>query len=477
MRNALLIISVLSISFIVVFNMGYFKRSALSRINFDDEIDAWVVMVTVSHDFQELFDNWWYHFSQLRLSMEVILVAEDNSTFTKYRDKHSDKYNVVRDEHVLNIPEVVVYGSDKYYKMVSKRLTYILKEIQKGHNVIFSDADTIWLRNPLMYLKSNYDIWSTMDTPFKNCTGFIAIKASKAVEMFLIELKNIKSSLVNQQQIDHLLKTSEVKNIRLPITEFPSSDHTCNKNTTKDVVVYSDCVMSPDRNRERFINMGLWTKNSPSQCPKQLPPGIQMGPQQISTIQKVLMSSSNLLVWGLGNDSPYWNNCTKGRVVFLEDGISYGKHGVSWYDTIMKKFPYLEAYKIHYTTSKSKSFDKYYDHPELWKDLDLRQQLPTSLTTMEWHVIIIDAPIGYDARGPGRYQSIVTSSLLAHPGSHIFVDDYERKIERLFSIRIFGKPVEVITRQMLPNEQAHFIVQNGKGNTQSMLLLESLHKL
>jgi hypothetical protein len=53
-----------------------------------------------------------------------------------------------------------------------------------------------------------------------------------------------------------------------------------------------------------------------------------MGPQQISTIQKVLMSSSNLLVWGLGNDSPYWNNCTKGRVVFLEDGISYGKHGV-----------------------------------------------------------------------------------------------------------------------------------------------------
>jgi hypothetical protein len=54
-----------------------------------------------------------------------------------------------------------------------------------------------------------------MDTPFKNCTGFIAIKASKAVEMFLIELKNIKSSLVNQQQIDHLLKTSEVKNMSI----------------------------------------------------------------------------------------------------------------------------------------------------------------------------------------------------------------------------------------------------------------------
>jgi len=186
--------------------MGYFKKSALSRINFDDEIHAWVVMVTVSHDFQELFGNWSYHFSQLRLSMEVILVAEDNSTFTKYRNKHNDKYNVVCDEHVLNIPEVVVYGSDKYYKMVSRRLTYILKEMQKGHNVIFSDADTIWLRNPLMYLKSNYDIWSTMDTPLKNCTGFIAIKASKAIEMFLIELKNIKPSLVNQQQIDHLLK-------------------------------------------------------------------------------------------------------------------------------------------------------------------------------------------------------------------------------------------------------------------------------
>lgn len=432
----MLIISVLSISFIVVFNTDYFKRSALSRINFDDEIDTWVVMVTVSCDFQELFDNWWYHFSHLRLSMEVILVAEDNLTFTKYRNKHGAKYNVVRDEHVLNIPEVVVYGSDEYYKRVSKRVTYILKEIQKGHNVIFSDADTIWLRNPLMYLNGSYNIWSTMDVPFKNCTGFIAIYASKAVEMFLIEMKNIKSSLVNQQQIDHLLKRSEVKHIRLPITEFPSSDYKCNENTTKDVVVYNDCVMSPDRKRERFIYMGLWTKNSPSQCPKQLPHGIQMGPQQISAIQKVLMTSSNLLVWGLGNDSPYWNNCIKGRVVFLEDGISYDKTGGSWYDAIMKKFPYLEAYKIYYTTRKSKSFDKYYDHPDLWKDLDLRQQLPVSLTTMEWHVIIIDAPIGYDDRGPGRYQSIVTSSLLAEPGSHIFVDDYDRKIERLFSIRI-----------------------------------------
>lgn len=452
--------------------MDYFKRSALSRINFDDEIVTWVVMVTVSHDFQDLFDNWWYHFSQLRLSMEVILVAEDNSTLNKYRNKHDNNYNVIR---VLNIQEAVVYGSDEYYKMVSKRVTYILKEIQKGHNVIFSDADTIWLRNPSMYLKGNYDIWSTMDTPFKNCTGLIAIKASKAAEMFLIELKNIKSSLVNQQQIEHLLKTSEVKHIHLPTTEFPSSDHSCNKNTTKDVVVYNACVMSSDRKRERFINMGLWTKTSPSQYLKQLPPGIQMGPEQISTIQKVLMTSSNLLVWGLGNDSPYWNNCTKGRVVFLEDGISYYKSRVSWYDAIMKKFPYLEAYKINYTTSKSKSFDKYYDHPDLWKDLDLRQQLPVSLTTMEWHVIIIDAPIGYDDRGPGRYQSIVTSSLLAQPGSHIFVDDYDRKIERLFSIRIFGKPVEVITRQNFPNEQAHFIVQNGKGNTQSMLLLESLH--
>jgi uncharacterized protein (TIGR01627 family) len=192
------------------------------------------------------------------------------------------------------------------------------------------------------------------------------------------------------------------------------------------------------------------------------PEGTQMGPEQIQEILSVLPKNGNLLVWGLGNDSPFWHDSTDGKVVFIEDDIPEKKAGTLWFDMITAKYPFLEAYAVHYTTDTVKSYDKYMRRTELWDiDLDIRAQLPNSVTNTRWDVILVDAPLGCCNVGPGRYQSIYTSKLLSNSDTHVFVDDYERKVEKQFSLKVFDQqPVKIVKRQTAAsnaNDQAHFV--------------------
>ena len=43
-----------------------------------------------------------------------------------------------------------------------------------------------------------------------------------------------------------------------------------------------------------------------------------MGDAQIAQILSVLGVGGNMLVFGLGNDSPFWHDSTDGQVIFLE---------------------------------------------------------------------------------------------------------------------------------------------------------------
>ena len=193
------------------------------------------------------------------------------------------------------------------------------------------------------------------------------------------------------------------------------------------------------------------------------PRGTQMGNEQIKEILDVLPVDGNLLVWGLGNDSPFWHDSTLGRVVFIEDDIPLPKSGTLWYDKIITAYNFLEAYKVHYSTHTVKSFDRYMRNTEFWdSDLDIRKQLPSNVTLMDWDVILVDAPLGCCGTSPGRYQSIYTSKLLSTNTTHIFVDDYERQVEKQFSLKVFGyEPQKVVVREKgnsNANENAHFSI-------------------
>jgi uncharacterized protein (TIGR01627 family) len=219
------------------------------------------------------------------------------------------------------------------------------------------------------------------------------------------------------------------------------------------------------------------------------PDKAQMGWDQVESILSVLPEDGNLLVWGLGHDSVFWNEVTTGRVVFLEDATWDGNlvRGKRWLDVITGANPQLEAYAIDYTTTNTKeSYDLYMQHPETWPTkLKLAAPMfPKELWQIQWHVILVDAPLGYNKMGPGRYQSLYMSQLLARNSQslskhadivHVFVDDYDRRVERDFAQKVLnGAPLEVIARpernSVPANEQAHFVWDNDSVGDVTALL-------
>ena len=154
----------------------------------------------------------------------------------------------------------------------------------------------------------------------------------------------------------------------------------------------------------------------------------------------------------------------------------------------------MEAYKVHYHTKLVESFATYTGieypeesgklseaddrlelarrepHPAAFMGLSLLSSLGDSARSTRWDAILVDAPLGCCHTGPGRYQSIYAAYELAssyasdgEDVTHVFVDDYERPVEGLFSQVVFAEvPVKVIARPATSKEnsnlQAHFIL-------------------
>jgi hypothetical protein len=66
---------------------------------------------------------------------------------------------------------------------VSKRPTYILAFIKRGLNTIYSDVETIWLKDPRPFLNGDYDMWASMDGPGYHYRGYMAFKPLRHIIM------------------------------------------------------------------------------------------------------------------------------------------------------------------------------------------------------------------------------------------------------------------------------------------------------
>ena len=79
------------------------------------------------------------------------------------------------------------YNSSGFNELVKRRPKYLLKLLRQHQKIIYSDIDTIWLKDPRPYLSGNFDFWAQIDgvisglpyvegyIPFF-CTGFLALQ-------------------------------------------------------------------------------------------------------------------------------------------------------------------------------------------------------------------------------------------------------------------------------------------------------------
>jgi hypothetical protein len=154
----------------------------------------------------------------------------------------------------------------------------------------------------------------------------------------------------------------------------------------------------------------------------------QMSPSQIEAIAAAIKSRGphcNMLVFGLGNDSPLWDALnSNGYTLFLEDVQE-------WIDKIVGIYPNLNVHRVSYagTTVASAS-----ENPS---GTIAGAQAPAFLLGRRWDVIVIDGPMGYAPQLPGRALPICWTRQIAQRSTHIFVDDYDRKLEQAYSDFLF----------------------------------------
>lgn len=110
----------------------------------------WVVVVTVTMGYDDIFQNWLYWFKKLSLNMKLVVVAEDDSVLQKYQNQ--SLFTVIS----FDFPSVpdsekesgLDYDTLEFNLLTSRRPKYLIQLLQEYENIIYTDIDTIWLKDP-----------------------------------------------------------------------------------------------------------------------------------------------------------------------------------------------------------------------------------------------------------------------------------------------------------------------------------------
>lgn len=151
---------------------------------------------------------------------------------------------------------------------------------------------------------------------------------------------------------------------------------------------------------------------------------IQLAPQQIEMIANAVRGRApgcRLLVFGLGRDAGMWQRLNAdGCTVFVEDNDHWARHA-------LQRQPDLQVLRVSYAgRTVADSLPVQSNTPEVMA----AWPLPPELERTDWDVIVVDAPFGFEDSSPGRSIPLHWTRQLMGPHTHVFVDDYERPVER-----------------------------------------------
>ena len=124
------------------------------------------------------------------------------------------------------LPLDIFEGGDHLWNW-RKRLKLIFKLLNEGINVLHSDLDAIWLKNPLIFIEKDYDIVASTGTFPQNiyekigytlCMGWIYYKSSTIVKQLFENILNKDIQVKFDDQIEfnlELFNSTEYEDLKL----------------------------------------------------------------------------------------------------------------------------------------------------------------------------------------------------------------------------------------------------------------------
>jgi hypothetical protein len=223
----------------------------------------WTVMLSVNNGYLDFFLNWLSAYRFIGLTYPIIVIAEDHNVFVNLDKYKANEMRIIESE-LPHINDSVIFGSTKFNELSVRRHKYILKELQKGSNIIFSDTDTVWLKSPIPYFTGDFNIWMQLDKKGYYCPGFLAVKSSDTTISFF---KNLTQGLTLKPQpdqpfINEIIPKSNIRVAALPVYQFPSGREYfrqfSHENRTKTVIVHNNWIKGYKAKRDRFLKFNLW---------------------------------------------------------------------------------------------------------------------------------------------------------------------------------------------------------------------------
>ena len=220
------------------------------------------VVVTVSHGFDDMFRNWLYWFWQTGVRTRLVVFAEDQTTYLKYKDCNNFIVKQVTND---SAGDAFSYNTKAYNKLVSRRPRILLNAMHEYGNVLYSDIDLVWKQSPFPWLVGDHDLWALDDRRREDvCTGFIGMRKSSVVVSLLAawaEFQEMSQGL-NQQHFNKLLRSFRGSVHHLSMLQFANGyDYFENKTKYDEsaiVVIHNNWIVGKDNKRQRFVDRNLW---------------------------------------------------------------------------------------------------------------------------------------------------------------------------------------------------------------------------
>ncbi|XP_022097421.1 UDP-D-xylose:L-fucose alpha-1,3-D-xylosyltransferase 3-like [Acanthaster planci] len=182
-----------------------------------------VMLTTTNLGFMDMTLNMLESIKRTGVCVNTTIVAEDKKCY-QYLSKRAEGDPAVR-VVLTNLgettsKEILRTQRRQYYALFNKRQEYFLGLLERGYEVLFTDADTFWFRDPFPYFKGDFDMsmidprspYPTRSERAHYCAGFAYFKPTKVtiqfVKAWIQEMRNndkAKKLVADQSVMNYLL--------------------------------------------------------------------------------------------------------------------------------------------------------------------------------------------------------------------------------------------------------------------------------
>lgn len=171
------------------YTQGWRKTSDLEKILRQTAMpNATVIITTLNEAWaapNSMIDLFLQGLNTTRLLKHLLIVTLDDMSYERCLNIHSHCFQLKTEGSDFSSSEKL-YMTPDFLTMMWTRIDFLRQVLEKGFSFIFSDADVLWLRDPLQYLSPNEDFQVACD----NYRGDPVSKANPANTGFIYARAN-----------------------------------------------------------------------------------------------------------------------------------------------------------------------------------------------------------------------------------------------------------------------------------------------